>query len=241
MNEHSVHGLLDRSCQKAYCFSPEPNYLQNFRTILKHTYNDIYHDSEEIYSLVKLFAQIVDAKSPYTAAHSVGVANLSKYIAEQLGLDAVTCAKLEIAGLLHDLGKMLVPEKVLKKTTELNHRDLSYMRHHSYISFIILEKIDGMKDLARWAANHHETLDGSGYPFHRTAKDLCTGSRIVMVADIFQALAQNRPYRKAMLIEDIVSYLQKMSRNGKLDKEIVHLIDIESEACYNKAVCTKDG
>lgn len=230
-----VDGFLEASDREAFWFTLEPTHLQNFLNQRKIEKDDIFLESEDLLSMAELFAQVVDAKSPYTAEHSVGVARLSKYIAKQLGMEDVTCNKIEIAGLLHDLGKLQVPDSILEKTTDLDSDDLSYMRHHSYVSYAILSKINGMEDIARWAANHHEALDGSGYPFHRTAKELCTESRIIIAADIFQALAQNRPYRKALPVEDIVAHLKTKSSDGKLDKEIVSLIDSTQDACYREA------
>jgi putative nucleotidyltransferase with HDIG domain len=219
----------------------EPTHLQNFLNTRVIEKNDIFIESEELFTIAELFAQVVDAKSPYTAEHSVGVARLSKYIGSQLGLDSATCSKIEVAGLLHDLGKLQVPDDILEKTTDLDSDDLCYMRHHSYVSYAILRKIKGMEDIAQWAANHHEALDGSGYPFHRTANELCTESRIIMTADIFQALAQNRPYRQAMAVEDIIHHLQDMSHNGKLDREIVQVISLDSSNCYRYATSQTEG
>jgi putative nucleotidyltransferase with HDIG domain len=183
-----------------------------------------------------LFAQIVDAKSKYTAEHSTGVASLSRYLAERCSLNETSCCWVEVAGLLHDLGKLQVPDKVLERKGALSREDTAIMRHHSYVTFHILKKIQGLEDISLWAANHHEKLDGSGYPFRKTAVELSIESRIIIIADIFQALAQNRPYRISQSPEAIIEFLKKGNEHGQLDTDLVHIVESEPSTCYSIAV-----
>lgn len=185
--------------------------------------------------MAERFAQVVDAKSPFTAEHSVGVAQLARYLGEKANLPNATCCKIEVAGLFHDLGKLQIPTSILDKTGSLNQNDISYMRHHSYASFIILHNIEGMEEIAQWASNHHEALDGSGYPFHKTANELSIESRIIIISDIFQAMAQDRPYRKAHSLTSIISHLNEGVTHGRLDGDIVTLVEDNQAECYQIA------
>ncbi len=227
--------FLDVSAREAFWFALEPMYLQEFFQHIEPSEQRVVVDSSGLKSMAELFAQIVDAKSPYTAEHSHGVARLSRFLAELCGLDNSTWGKVEVAGLLHDLGKLQVPDSVLEKAGKLDGEDLSFMRHHSYVTYKILQKIEGMEEIAVWTANHHEALDGSGYPFRRKGNDLDLQSRIIIVADIFQALAQNRPYREAQQQDAIVAILQGQARGGRLDKDLVELIVRHLDACYREA------
>ncbi len=190
---------------------------------------------ETVKHLARLFSRIVDAKSPFTYQHSIGVAQLARYLAQRMGLDDDTQDKIEVAGLLHDLGKLRIPDEVLDKPGKLDPRELQVMRCHSFETYQVLRGIGGFEDIARWAAYHHETLDGEGYPFHRQGMDLSIEARIVAVADVFQALAQNRPYRPAMSVERIIEILRDLAGRGRLDPEVVALVVTDAEQCLHWA------
>lgn len=143
----------------------------------------------ELKQLAVILSRIVDAKSPFTAEHSLGVARLARFLAERLGVSQVNCEKIEIAGLLHDIGKLRVPDEILDKPAFLDERERSVMNAHSFETFQILRRIPGFGEIAGWAAYHHEEPGGNGYPFHLPGEDLALEARILRVADIFQAMA----------------------------------------------------
>lgn len=230
--------FMASASNEAFWITMEPIHLEDFMAKQQTDLNEITVDTDGLKAIAGLFAQIVDAKSQYTAEHSCGVASLSRYLAHKSGLSEEVCFKVEVAGLLHDLGKLQVPDEVLELEGSLNWEELAYMRHHSYVTYQILKKIRGIEDIALWAASHHEKLDGSGYPFHKTAKDLCLESRIITIADIFQALAQNRPYRTSQSLEKILEFLKKRVVRGQLDPELVKLVDSERHACYAVATAS---
>jgi putative nucleotidyltransferase with HDIG domain len=147
---------------------------------------------DELYRLGEIFARIVDAKSPFTAEHSVGVARLARYLGERLGLEAGHVDRLEIAALLHDLGKLRVPDEILDKPGRLDARERKIINAHSFETFRILRGIRGFEEIALWAACHHEEPDGSGYPSTSTPPRRLE-ARILRVADIFQAMVQSAP------------------------------------------------
>lgn len=190
----------------------------------------------ELVEQVASFVRIIDARSPYTAEHSAGVARMAGFLAEKAGLDAPTCSELEIAGLLHDIGKLCLPSTIIEKQTELDSQEVHFMRHHSYASFGLLHTIGGLENIALWAVNHHELLDGSGYPFRKKAENIDLASRVIAVADIFQAMIQDRPYRRGLLTADVVGHLEQQAACGKLDQEVVRLVGQFQDECYSLAV-----
>jgi putative nucleotidyltransferase with HDIG domain len=178
---------------------------------------------DELRSLAFIFSRIVDAKSAFTAEHSLGVSRLARLLAEKMGVSPERCDKLEVAGLLHDLGKLRVPDEILNKPGKLDAHERQIMNTHSFETYQILRKIDGFGDIAQWAAYHHEEPGGSGYPFHVPEEKLSLEARILRVADIFQAMAQTRPYREGMTAQQIKAFLLDLSSKGKLDPDVVEV------------------
>ncbi|HEV7307600.1 HD-GYP domain-containing protein [Ensifer sp.] len=144
------------------------------------------------------FAQVIDAKSPFTSGHSKRVALFTDLIATELGLSRARKRWLVRGALLHDIGKLGVSNEVLDKPAKLDPEEWSAMKNHPDLGAAILERIDAFGRLATIARNHHEKLDGSGYPCGLSGSDLDLETRIVTIADIFDALTADRPYRAAM-------------------------------------------
>ena len=184
-----------------------------------------------------IFAEIVDAKSPFTVEHSLGVARLAKYIGGLSGLSDDKQYMLEVAGLLHDLGKLNVPDEILEKSEPLTEEERMIMMRHSFESYQILSRISGFEQIAQWAAFHHEDLTGKGYPFHKDKKGLSLEARIVAVADVFQALSQNRPYRDLFSTEKIFTIMDEMAAKGALDHQLVALTKTHAAQCLRRAKC----
>jgi HD-GYP domain-containing protein (c-di-GMP phosphodiesterase class II) len=231
-----IEVFLAAADKEAFWIIQEPSHLMEY---LQNQLTDgqvICLETEDLKGIGRLFAQIVDAKSPYTAEHSIGVGALSAYLAKRCGLPDTTCGMVEVAGQLHDLGKLQVPDTILEHNGNLENASLAIMRHHSFVTHTILNRIGGLEEIALWASNHHEKLDGSGYPFRRTADELSIESRIVMVADIYQALAQERPYRKPQSPDKIVGMLRKQASDGQLDPELVRIVECEPAQCHQAAM-----
>jgi HD-GYP domain-containing protein (c-di-GMP phosphodiesterase class II) len=225
--------FLAASDNDAFWITLEPTFLEDFlQTHSSFGQDEIAVDFDGLYAIASIFAQIVDAKSPYTAEHSHGVASLARFLAEQYGLPTSVCRQIEVAGLIHDLGKLQVPDMILDFEGSLSRDEMAAMHHHSYVTYQILSKIEGLENIALWASNHHERLDGSGYPHRRTAESLSIESRIIMIADIFQAMAQKRPYRISQPPEVIVQSLKKGVARNQLDAELVNLVETELDTCY---------
>ncbi|MBK9160451.1 MAG: HD domain-containing protein [Nitrosomonadales bacterium] len=191
---------------------------------------------EELRSLVYIFSSIVDAKSPYTKEHSEGVANLARHIGNLFALPEDTCDMLELAGLLHDIGKLRVPDELLEKTGQLTDAESIVMRRHSFDTYAILRNIKGLERIALWAAQHHERVDGTGYPYHSREGGISLEARIVAVADVFQALAQERPYRGPLEPGVILPILKEQVAIGKLDAQVVSMVEANLQECWRVAV-----
>lgn len=190
---------------------------------------------DEFLQVAKLFASIVDAKSPFTASHSLGVGSLAHHLGHLAGLDKETCYLLEVAGLLHDLGKLNIPDAILDKSGPLNEDEKAIMMRHSFESYQILRQINGLEKVAEWAAFHHETLSGEGYPYRLQKVHLSQEARIVAVADVFQALAQTRPYRGPLPPEKILAILKDMGSKNKLDTQLIDLVEANLDSCWKAA------
>jgi HD-GYP domain-containing protein (c-di-GMP phosphodiesterase class II) len=191
--------------------------------------------TEQLLHVAHLAAEIVDTKSHYTACHSLGVSRFSAHLAQLAGFEPDGCRHLEIAGLLHDIGKMRVPDSILEKPASLSFPERAVMLGHSFESYQILHHVHGFEDISRWGAYHHETLTGDGYPFHLSAPDLDTPSRIVAIADIFQALTQPRPYRPAKEPEAVIGSLRHHVLVHQIDPDLVQMVVDDFDECWKAA------
>ncbi|MBQ9346459.1 MAG: HD domain-containing protein [Oscillibacter sp.] len=188
--------------------------------------------------LTRLMSRIIDFRSRFTAMHSAGVAASAKALAQLAGMSREECLMMEIAGNLHDAGKLKVPRSILEKPGPLDKEEFDVMREHPYNTALVLLHVRGFERIGVWASRHHEKLNGSGYPFHDTAEDLDTGSRIMAIADIFSAITEDRPYRAGMPREESMAVLRRGVADGGLDADLVELLcshydginDIRAEA-----------
>ena len=155
-------------------------------------------DDARLDRVAEAFAGIVDAKSPFTARHCEGVAEIADGMASTMGLDDATRRLLRRAALLHDLGKLGVSNRILDKPGALSDGEWGAVRRHPRLSMVILRAVPALAPVARLSATHHERLDGSGYPYGLTASELKLPDRILQVADVTDALTSERPYREAL-------------------------------------------
>lgn len=180
-------------------------------------------DDAQIDKICEAFAEVVDAKSHFTFRHSVGVAELARGIAENLNLQADRVRLVWRAALLHDLGKLSISNKILDKRTKLTDLEWKVVKQHPGLTRKILEQIGPFQEIAIIAGEHHEKLDGSGYPNQLMACDLSIESRIIAVADVYGALSEDRPYRAGLSYGEILPILNGLS-GRKLDQDCIRAL-----------------
>ena len=166
-------------------------------------------DDERVDRVAQAFASVVDAKSPYTARHSAGVAEIAVALTSMLALDSDASALVRRAALLHDVGKLGVSNRILDKRGRLTDQEWAVMRCHPRWTMEILTRVRAFHELARIAAAHHERLDGSGYFAGLTGRELDPPARIVAVADVAEALSAERPYRRALSPDEVLGIMSR--------------------------------
>jgi putative nucleotidyltransferase with HDIG domain len=187
-------------------------------------------DDAGIDRIAEAFAEIIDAKSPFTFHHSTNVARYARALAELAGMDARQCRLVYRAGLLHDIGKLGISNRILDKGGPLTPEERTEIERHPVYSREILQRVEAFDDFTEMAVLHHEKLDGSGYPWRRKGETLDGAARILAVADIFEALTADRPYRAGMaparaleiigrdtpdrLCADVVAVLHEYAESG---------------------------
>jgi HD-GYP domain-containing protein (c-di-GMP phosphodiesterase class II) len=172
-------------------------------------------DDTGLDEIARAFAEIIDAKSPYTFQHSTNVADYAQRIGAVAGMDAAACKRLWRAGMLHDVGKLGVSNSILDKNGPLTDDERRAVNAHPRFTWEILSRVRAFADFARPAATHHEKLDGSGYPWGLTGDALDESARVLVVADIYEALTADRPYRAGMTADRALAVLAQ-DRGTKL-------------------------
>lgn len=165
-------------------------------------------DEDYLDDIARAFAQVIDAKSPFTSGHSERVAVYADMIAAELGWDPARRRWLRRAALLHDIGKLGVSNAILDKNGKLDDEEWQDMRGHAMMSETILARVPVFREMALVGGSHHERLDGKGYPRGLSAEELPLETRIVTVADVFDALTADRPYRAAMPLAKALGILR---------------------------------
>ena len=230
-----LDAFLDVSKSESFWLRMQPQHLNQYMAERELADTHQMVSTGHLRHVALLAAEIVDTKSHFTARHSLGVSHFSAHLAELAGFETDVCWQIEIAGLLHDIGKMRVPDSILEKPAALSFPERAVMLGHSFESYQILHHVKGFENIACWAAYHHESLNGDGYPFHLTEADLDKPSRIIAIADIFQALTQPRPYRPAREPEAVISSLKHHVEQHKIDHDLVYLVVQEFDSCWKAA------
>ena len=179
---------------------------------------------DKLVIFTSLISRVIDFRSPFTAMHSAGVAATAKELARLAGMSEDDVMMMEVAGNLHDIGKLRVPNSILEKPGKLTDDEFNVMREHTYYTNMILQNVDGFEKIRKWAAYHHEKLNGKGYPFHLNADQLDEGSRIMAVADIFSAITEVRPYRAGMNKDQVIRVLTENVERGEICSRVVELL-----------------
>jgi putative nucleotidyltransferase with HDIG domain len=168
-----------------------------------------------------VFADIIDKKSAFTGEHSIRLSHNTSLVASAFGYEPQKIEKIKIASLLHDIGKLAIPNSILDKPGKLTKEEYSIIKSHAYYTRLVLDKIDNIQDICDWASNHHETLNGKGYPDGLDAGSLSLESRIISVCDIYQGITEDRPYRAGMSRVQAFKIIDEMVDIGNIDSEVV--------------------
>lgn len=161
------------------------------------------------YAMLLATSALIEMRDPLTAGHSSRVGTCAAIIAHEMGLITGTQKALRLAGLVHDIGKIAIPKTCLEKAGKLTETEMSVVRKHPVLSYEIVAAIPGLQSIASIVLHHHERIDGNGYPHGLAGDKIPLGSRILCVADSFDAMVTDRAYRPAMSVEDALAELER--------------------------------
>ncbi|MBN2021868.1 MAG: HD-GYP domain-containing protein [Pirellulales bacterium] len=201
----------------------EASLMSSVGTILGiHSGNlDLYRQQSEMFSgVVRALASAIDAKDPYTRGHSDRVARVAVRLARELGWDDKSLGTIYLSGLLHDIGKIGIDDQVLRKPGKLTDEEYEHIKQHVTVGHRILTDLRKMDNILPVVLHHHESWDGSGYPRRLPAEEIPQSARIVAVADAFDAMSSDRPYRKGMPDEKIDAIFHE-GRGRQWDPDVV--------------------
>lgn len=183
----------------------------------------------EMEQIAHAFAHVVDAKSQFTNEHSQNTALVAHLLSIRAGYSEEHADKVRVSALLHDIGKLKVPDEILDKPGALNTEERKRIEQHSADSWNILKGIEGLEEIASWSGMHHEKLNGSGYPRGVSADEIPHEAQVLAVADIFQALLQERPYRRSLTVDEVLGMMDWMVEVGEINGDLVALLKTEQE------------
>ena len=178
---------------------------------------------------IEVIASTVEVRDPYTAGHQRRVATLARAIAEEMNLPAHQIEGIFMAGIVHDLGKIYVPAEILSKPSRLNDIEFNLIRTHSQVGYDLLKTIEFPWPIAKIVHQHHERLDGSGYPQGLFSEQILLEAKIICVADVVEAMASHRPYRPAMGVEMALKHIDEESGNLYDSKAVFTCLELFSE------------
>ena len=176
-----------------------------------------------LHQFAEALGEAVDVKDHYTRSHSVVVAEVARHLAQGMGFSAERCEEIHVAGHLHDLGKIGLPDRVLRATGPLSDADWREIQRHPVLGYEILRHVPLLAQpdgIAAMVLSHHERYDGNGYPFGLRGGEIPLGARIIAVADAFSAMADDRVYRKGLAVERVFAELTRCA-GTQFDPEVV--------------------
>ena len=182
-----------------------------------------YEDLEKIMSgTLFAFGRLSEARDPYTAGHQKRVSKLACEVGRELGLSEDKCKGIEVAGSLHDIGKINIPSEILNKPGKLTEIEINLIKTHPQIGYEIVKNIPFPWPVSETIIQHHERLDGSGYPYGLKGDEICLYARIIGVVDVVEAMSSHRPYRPALGMDAALSEITQ-NQNTKYDNEVVNI------------------
>ncbi|QDV87713.1 HD-GYP domain-containing protein [Planctomycetes bacterium TBK1r] len=168
----------------------------------------LLRQKEELFTdVIRALVNAVEARDPYTCGHSERVASFARCLASKIGFTSVECERIYLTGLLHDVGKIAIPDGVLQKPNRLNDEERAIIETHTDSGWRILQELDALQDILPGVLYHHEHWNGEGYPDQLAGENIPIDGRILAVCDAFDAMTSDRPYRKGMSIDRAVAIL----------------------------------
>lgn len=199
--------------------------LETSKNEINHLYNILQKDYrvqvENIENVMVSLAYIIEAKDKYTVGHTQRVSEYAVKLASKIGLEGERIEKIRMAGLIHDIGKIGVPEVILNKPGKLSEEEFELVKNHTVIGGNICRPLVNFSDLYDMIRHHHEKLNGSGYPDGLKDEEISIEARILSVADVFDALYSDRPYRNKLPLDKVIEILKEESDKRNLDDELV--------------------
>ncbi len=214
--ENCIHFMKD----KIHAFSDR---LEEQNKELKQAIKEEKESELFINQMIRAFAKSIDIKDQYTKGHSFRVAEYARKIAAKMGYNEKMRENIYHIALLHDIGKIIIPEDILNKPGKLTKEEYETIKQHAQYGYDILKEIDCLPNLALGAGYHHERLDGKGYPSGKPEKEIPQVARIIAVADTFDAMHSTRPYRECLPMESIIDEMKRVS-GTQLDPQIVNIL-----------------
>jgi HD-GYP domain-containing protein (c-di-GMP phosphodiesterase class II) len=183
-------------------------------------------EDRAIFNLAGFITKIIDYKSAFTKRHSTQIANRAWFMGEYYNYNQADKFKLYLAAALHDIGKLETPAEILEKQGKLTDEEFTIIKDHVRKTWELLKDIGGLQDICAWASNHHEKLNGTGYPFGKNADELDFNSRLMACIDIYQAVSEKRPYHPVRDHGSTMQILCKIADDGGIDRTIVDNMSI---------------
>ena len=202
--------------QRSYCENLEKLVFSRTED-LRHTMDNL---KKTMNGVIEAMGITVEKRDPYTAGHQVRVTGLATAIAKQMGLSKNKREGVRLAGLIHDIGKIAVPAEILSKPGKISDHEFGIIRSHAQVGYDIIKKIDFPWPISQIVYQHHERLDGSGYPRGLSEDDILLEAKVIAVADVVEDMASHRPYRPALGIETALKEIRK-NRGRFFDPRVV--------------------
>jgi putative nucleotidyltransferase with HDIG domain len=168
--------------------------------------------NKAVNTTIQVMVSAVEARDPYTAGHQIRVADLARTVAQEMGLSQEKIEGIRMAGSIHDIGKLSIPAEILSKPTKLSEIEFSLIKEHALKGYEILKDVESPWPLAEIVYQHHERMDGSGYPRNLKGDEILMEARIMAVSDVVEAMASHRPYRAALGIDAALEEIEKNRR-----------------------------
>jgi putative nucleotidyltransferase with HDIG domain len=191
--------------------------LVSSREQIETTLNDL---RKALGGTIEAMALTVETRDPYTAGHQRRVSNLARGIATEMGVSEAQIQGVRMAGVIHDIGKISVPGEILSKPGNISQNELGIIKEHPQVGYNILKTVDFPWPIAQIVLQHHERMDGSGYPNGISGENILLEARILAVADVVEAMASHRPYRAALGINVALNEISK-NRGSSYDPKVV--------------------